>query len=188
MSALGRLAAAGALALVLGACSSDNQVDREELRTPPAEVSDTDRPPAASEEVTSALDDPAHPDFPDPLIDLDDLSPGRAPARRHPVHRLPPVPGGLRGHLARGRRARALAHDRRADQGLPDPHHDVARDRQRPARRRPGRGDLLPAVQLRRRLRAHRRRRDDHVRASLASSTPTTSSCTTGSPSRCGPS
>ncbi len=75
----GRLAVAGALALVLGACSSDTRVDRDEPRTPPAEVDDTHRPTAAGDEVPSALDDPAHPDFPDPLIDLDDLLPGGPP-------------------------------------------------------------------------------------------------------------
>ena len=80
MSVAGRLAAAGALSVVLGACATTpgEPADRDEDRTSTAAVDDegtvvTDQKPP------SALDDPAHPDFPDPLIDLDDLLPGGPP-------------------------------------------------------------------------------------------------------------
>lgn len=81
MSVTGRLAAAGALSFVLGACAAtpSDPVDRDETQTSAAEVDSTEDATAAGEELTSALDDPAHPDFPDPLIDLDDLLPGGPP-------------------------------------------------------------------------------------------------------------
>ena len=79
MSILRRLAAAGAVAIVLGACSFDDRVDRDEPRAASARVESADQPTAARKAVTSALDEPAHPDFPDPLINLDDLLPGGPP-------------------------------------------------------------------------------------------------------------
>jgi hypothetical protein len=80
MSVAGRLAAAGALSFVLGACAAapSEPADRDEDRTSTVEVDDEDTA-TAGEKPPSALDDPAHPDFPEPLIDLDDLLPGGPP-------------------------------------------------------------------------------------------------------------
>ena len=133
MTAAGRLTAAVVLALVLSAC-------RGASNDSPTGAEPQDRPAAAEESgrandigdrrVRSALDDPDQPEFPDPLIDLSELVEG--------VHRRtgsPPSTSHIRGRrrrrLARAGRARPLPHPRRADQGLPDPDHDVARDRQR---------------------------------------------------------
>ncbi len=62
----GRLAAAATLMLALGACTA----------APDAPVEQVEQVEGAQ---LSALDDPAHPDFPDPLIDLDDLVSGGPP-------------------------------------------------------------------------------------------------------------
>ena len=80
MSFPGRLAAAGTLSFVLGACATtaSEPADRDEDRISRAEVDDGGTA-TAGEKPPSALDDPEHPDFPDPLINLDDLLPGGPP-------------------------------------------------------------------------------------------------------------
>ena len=80
MSVAGRLAAAGALSFVLVACATtpDEPSGRDETRASSVE-SDAAGTATAGEDSPSALDDPAHPGFPDPLIDLDDLLSGGPP-------------------------------------------------------------------------------------------------------------
>lgn len=80
MNATARLAAAGALSFVLGACATtaSEPADRDADRTSTVEVDDEDTA-TAGEKPPSALDDPTNPDFPEPLIDLDDLLPGGPP-------------------------------------------------------------------------------------------------------------
>lgn len=80
MNATARLAAAGALSFVLGACATtaSEPADRDADRTSTVEVDDEDAA-TAGEKPPSALDDPTNPDFPEPLIDLDDLLPGGPP-------------------------------------------------------------------------------------------------------------
>lgn len=74
-----RAAAAGVLVLVLGACASTAEEPAGPAGQPRASTSATGDSAVRGEEPPSALDDPAHPDFPDPLIDLDDLLPGGPP-------------------------------------------------------------------------------------------------------------
>lgn len=79
MTVTGRLAAAGALSFVLVACATapNDRGDRDGPRsTGEADHGDT---ATAGENPPSALDDPAHPDVPEPLIDLDDLLRGGPP-------------------------------------------------------------------------------------------------------------
>ncbi|GAB3038293.1 hypothetical protein GCM10011376_35620 [Nocardioides flavus (ex Wang et al. 2016)] len=80
MNATARLAAAGALSFVLGACATTpgEPADRDEDRTSKAEVDDAGTA-TGGEKPPSALDDPTNPDFPEPLIDLDDLLSGGPP-------------------------------------------------------------------------------------------------------------
>lgn len=79
MKVTGRLTAAGALSFVLVACATapNDRGDRDELRS--AGEADNGGTATARERPPSALDDPAHPDFPEPLIDLDDLLQGGPP-------------------------------------------------------------------------------------------------------------
>lgn len=79
MKVTGRLAAAGALSFVLVACAtaSNDRGGRDELRST-GKVNNAGTA-TAGERPPSALDDPAHPDFPEPLIDLDDLLQGGPP-------------------------------------------------------------------------------------------------------------
>lgn len=81
MNAVSRLAAAAGLSLVLAACAgtSSEPADRDADRPASAEVDEGGAGSPAVDEPPSALDDPAHPDFPDPLINLDDLLPGGPP-------------------------------------------------------------------------------------------------------------
>lgn len=74
-----RIAAAGALSLILAACATnpDDRADHDRERASTTEVDGGGT--AAAGTTPSALDDPAHPDFPDPLIDLDDLLDGGPP-------------------------------------------------------------------------------------------------------------
>jgi hypothetical protein len=81
MTRVGRLTAAVALALVLSACADTSSETTGRVESPaPAETTgsaradDTDIPRGAS-----ALDEPDHPDFPDPLIDLNELVSGGPP-------------------------------------------------------------------------------------------------------------
>ncbi|MGD9961885.1 DUF3179 domain-containing (seleno)protein [Nocardioides sp.] len=83
MRATKRLASAAALSIVLAACAStpSDRVDRDDRDDDQTSTPEVDAGDAATpgEKPLSALDDPAHPDFPDPLIDLDDLLPGGPP-------------------------------------------------------------------------------------------------------------
>ncbi len=78
MNLAGRVAAAGSLTLVLAACAATpSEPVLGETRVLPTDSAG--EATTAPVQLTSALDDPRHPAFPDPLIDLDDLLPGGPP-------------------------------------------------------------------------------------------------------------
>ncbi|HXH80592.1 DUF3179 domain-containing protein [Nocardioides sp.] len=84
MNPASRLSAGAVLALVLSGCAGAPGDTAE--RAGPSPSPETSSPASAAaddgdgeREITSALDDPADPSFPDPLIDLDDLVSGGPP-------------------------------------------------------------------------------------------------------------
>ena len=85
---------------------------------------------------------------------------GRDPGcRRAPLH----LDGGCR-RMARPGRTGHRGPDRRRGPGLPAPDPHLARDRERFTRRHPDRGDVLPLVQLRDRVRPAPQRRGPRLR------------------------
>ncbi len=77
---VGRLALAAALAVVLSACGgAPRDTSDEDGAVRPAVVDASEPDDVQDRDLRSALDDPDQPEFPDPLIDLDELISGGPP-------------------------------------------------------------------------------------------------------------